>query len=388
MKKVLYYLIIMLAFTLNACDNEMDNMQGGDKEILTSSSEIVIKDGKITYPKWLVNVVDSVAHSHVKGTDYPYPWVFTIQGDGKEHILVLDGVNSCASCGQLLFLLSGERIEKFPNEWITMENLNMIWEPNLNVETKAQGAAATVYTPNGTLVNDTYYRSEELSASQKANHDQYCTTTYSQATLISSSTTTYNCHAYAWYMTEGGSAVWMGWTINPTNVYWLDGSYISTTGAATKVSYLSDNHSAVTTSTPNIFISKWGEYALMRHPKAHCPFDASSLKYMKKNDMPTVYIGKSQEDYSSGSSSINAPGGNATTTLYAYTKTGTPTSYSWNAEFYGECDRWYTYPSGNRLDVSVYLNSQHYGGSLRITCAMYNGSSLIGTATYYLNVNP
>ena len=118
MKKVLYYLIIMLAFTLNACDNEMDNMQGGDKEILTSSSEIVIKDGKITYPKWLVNVVDSVAHSHVKGTDYPYPWVFTIQGDGKEHILVLDGVNSCASCGQLLFLLSGERIEKFPNECI------------------------------------------------------------------------------------------------------------------------------------------------------------------------------------------------------------------------------------------------------------------------------
>ena len=152
-----------------------------------------------------------------------------------------------------------------------MENLNMIWEPNLNVETKAQGAAATVYTPNGTLVNDTYYRSEELSASQKAGHDQYCTTTYSQATLISSSTTTYNCHAYAWYMTEGGSAVWMGWTINPTNVYWLDGSYISTTGAATKVSYLSDNHSAVTTSTPNIFISKWGEYALMRHPKAHVP---------------------------------------------------------------------------------------------------------------------
>ena len=215
MKKVLYYLIIMLAFTLNACDNEMDNMQGGDKEILTSSSEIVIKDGKITYPKWLVNVVDSVAHSHVKGTDYPYPWVFTIQGDGKEHILV--------------------------------------------------------YTPNGTLVNDTYYRSEELSASQKASHDQYCTTTYSQATLISSSTTTYNCHAYAWYMTEGGSAGWMGWTINPTNVYWLDGSYISTTGAATKVSYLSDNHSAVTTSTPNIFISKWGEYALMRHPKAHVP---------------------------------------------------------------------------------------------------------------------
>lgn len=44
----------------------------------------------------------------------------------------------------------------------------MIWEPNLNVETKAQGAAATVYTPNGTLVNDTYYRSEELISSTKS----------------------------------------------------------------------------------------------------------------------------------------------------------------------------------------------------------------------------
>lgn len=73
MKKVLYYLIIMLAFTLNACDNEMDNMQGGDKEILTSSSEIVIKDGKITYPKWLVNVVDSVAHFPCQGNRLSIP---------------------------------------------------------------------------------------------------------------------------------------------------------------------------------------------------------------------------------------------------------------------------------------------------------------------------
>lgn len=79
-------------------------------------------------------------------------------------------------------------------------------------------------------------------------------------------------------MTEGGSAVWMGQVTNPTNVYWLDSSYISTTGAATKVSYLSDNHSAVTTSTPNILISKWGPGPLMRHPKDHCPYDASSLK--------------------------------------------------------------------------------------------------------------
>lgn len=64
-------------------------------------------------------------------------------------------------------------------------------------KTKAWGAAATIYTPNGTLISDTYYRSEEMSASQKASTDEYWTTRYSQATLISGSTTTYNCHAYA-----------------------------------------------------------------------------------------------------------------------------------------------------------------------------------------------
>ena len=129
MKKVLYYLIIMLAFTLNACDNEMDNRQGGDNEILTSSSEIVIKDGKITHPKWLVNAVDSVAHSHVKGTDYPYPWVYSVPKDGKEHILVFDGVNSCWVCAFLFYTLSGERIVNVPNEWYTIKDLNLIW-PN------------------------------------------------------------------------------------------------------------------------------------------------------------------------------------------------------------------------------------------------------------------
>lgn len=91
MKKVLYYLTIMLAFMLNACDNEMDNRQGGDNEILTSSSEIVIKDGKITHPKWLVNAVDSVAHSHVKGTDYPYPGSIPSQKMGKNTFSFLTG---------------------------------------------------------------------------------------------------------------------------------------------------------------------------------------------------------------------------------------------------------------------------------------------------------
>lgn len=384
--KSIYIIVAFIALFINACNNDTEIIEENSNEKLLSSSEIVIKDGIITHPKWLVKVVDSVAHSHVAGEGYIYPNVFSLIGDGKEYILIFDGLNSNASEGKMLLSLSGTLIKDYPDKWIETDNMNLIW-PILNPKTKAKGAKASVFTPNGSPVLDTYYSSEDLSKSQIASFDDYCKNTYPKAVLLSSSTTTYNCHAYAWYMTEGGSAVWMGWDTNPTNIYWLDDSYISTTSAPTKVSYLSDNHSAVTTSVPNMLISKWGRYALMNHPVSHCPYDASNLLYLKKNDKPDVYIGKNKEDYRSGSSSINAPGGNATITLYAYTKKESPTSYKWNAEFYGECDRWYTTPSGNRLDVSVYLNPQHSGGSLRITCDIFNGSSLIGTATYYLNVN-
>jgi len=58
-------------------------------------------------------------------------------------------------------------------------------------------------------------------------------------------------------MSEGGATpVWMGLTINPTPIYWNDGSYVETTerGNGLKVSY--DNHSAITTADNDVFISK------------------------------------------------------------------------------------------------------------------------------------
>ena len=111
MKKVLYYLIIMLAFTLNACDNEMDNMQGGDKEILTSSSEIVIKDGKITYPKWLVNVV--LSPTPCQGNRLSIPLGLYYSRRWKRTHSRFDGVNSCASCGNYYSCFPENESEKF-----------------------------------------------------------------------------------------------------------------------------------------------------------------------------------------------------------------------------------------------------------------------------------
>ena len=85
-----------------ACNDEKEIIEDNSNELL-SSSEIVIKDGVITHPKWLVNAVDSVAHSHVAGEGYIYPNVFSLIGDGKEYILIFDGLNSNASEGKCYY---------------------------------------------------------------------------------------------------------------------------------------------------------------------------------------------------------------------------------------------------------------------------------------------
>ncbi|MDR2911424.1 MAG: hypothetical protein LBV47_08725 [Bacteroidales bacterium] len=76
----------------------------------------------------------------------------------------------------------------------------------------------------------------------------------------------------------------MGRTTNSTSVYWTDESYleVSTPVSGNKVAYLSSNHSAVTTSTPDVFISKWGMGYLVQRNKNHSPYSASNLKYYKK----------------------------------------------------------------------------------------------------------
>lgn len=66
--------------------------------------------------------------------------------------------------------------------------------------------------------------------------------------------------------------------------YWTDGSYVQTNQSdpkATKVSYASDDHSAIISTPSAYFISKWGALCLMKHTAADCPYNSSNLKYYK-----------------------------------------------------------------------------------------------------------
>lgn len=208
------------------------------------------------------------------------------------------------------------------------------------------------------------------------------------ATFLSEATTTYNCHAYAWYMTEGGSPIWINNINGSLHVYWLDGSYISTNSTeGTKLYYSNGDHSAVNTSEYNKVISKWGQGPLMKHTPNDCPYDATYKIYYKINDMPDYYIGVDENDYRQRGVTVYTYNGNAQTRLYAYSTTGiTPTRYEWSNEFNCSYDRYYFTPSGNHADISVYLGDHDYGGTMRVTCKMYNGSTLLSTTYNYVNI--
>jgi hypothetical protein len=149
----------------------------------------------------------------------------------------------------------------------------------------------TIYTPKNSPLYE-HTRPELLEPEDKEDISEEMEYYYQQATEIDppSSTTTFNCHAYAWHISEGGSTCTIAYYYGDTDesAYWNDYSYIETTETyASKVSYLSDDHSAIQTSTQGIYRSKWGDYPIMQHAYNYGPYDYSSRKYYRLNPYVT-----------------------------------------------------------------------------------------------------
>ena len=154
----------------------------------------------------------------------------------------------------------------------------------LGVYAKAQ--FVTIYTPNNTPVMARNVTEPDLTSKKKDELKKYWMSVYNNSIeFLSEATNKYNCHAYAWHMTEGRSPVWINnpvWINTPEDdKYWNDYSYIevSDPSRATKVSFGIDDHSAITTTTPDYFISKWGQAPLFRHRKNDCPYSTGDLHY-------------------------------------------------------------------------------------------------------------
>jgi len=172
----------------------------------------------------------------------------------------------------LFFALSAQSQDWNPWDYVTTQN-------------------TTIYTPNDTPVPAEIIT--EMPEALIAYWDNEAQEAFPNAILLSSSSTTYNCHGYAWYVSEGGSTVW----INGPNqlLFGADGSYGMVQGEAPneKVSYIGADHSAITTSTSEVYISKWGAEPLMEHYWLDCPYavEASAYAYYVRWDPTGVEDG-------------------------------------------------------------------------------------------------
>jgi hypothetical protein len=110
-----------------------------------------------------------------------------------------------------------------------------------------------------------------------------CATYYPEAEILANASATYNCHSYAWNMTEegGGTICWLNQDPD-LHLYWDDGSYEETTEAnAVKFFYYTGDHSAVkSTSHAGKYESKWGSFPLVRHSPTYGPEDYN-MQYRK-----------------------------------------------------------------------------------------------------------
>jgi len=165
--------------------------------------------------------------------------------------------------------------------------LSTLFLLNACITTTLGQTEVTRYTPNGSPVR-AYNEITEMSSEDKEDWSDYVTTNYPQATELNthSATRSYNCHAYAWHISEGGDNVWIGyysWQTADEDVDWTDGSYLNQSAetGAEKISYYNGNHSAIQTSTVGIYKSKWGEGPLMQHARNYGPsiYNMSQRKY-------------------------------------------------------------------------------------------------------------
>lgn len=131
---------------------------------------------------------------------------------------------------------------------------------------------------------------------------KYINDYFPNAIILDEGTCTYNCHAYAWWMSEGGEQCWINNTLGDESEnlskFFNDGIYTITESPSSgdKVYYTYGDHSAIVYSG-NVFTSKWGPYPLVRHKSTECPYNSIELVYYREKQFKNgkVYWDKSPD---------------------------------------------------------------------------------------------
>lgn len=196
----------------------------------------------------------------------------------------------------------------------------------LSLLTSAYAQSITIYTKCGTPVTGLCFN--EMTDIEIAEINADRTSRYPNATLLGNASTRYNCHSYAWNMTDGGITCWINSTDNNLDKYLKNDYYAPTTSAsaAIKVFYQNSDHSAVvSTVVPGMYESKWGRGPLMRHAPEYGPYGGSRVLYRRCN--ATCVMSCSNGDGPTSVGVVSTYGPRPTDTLTPY---GPNVYYSWS----------------------------------------------------------
>ena len=108
--------------------------------------------------------------------------------------------------------------------------------------------------------------------------------------IKSTITSTYNCHGYAWHIVDNNTPTgnyWINRSVTDSSPednlerYWTNDYYqeVFTESEAEKIYYSSADHSAIKSSTPGYYISKWAYGPLVTHTPSNCPFIVGGMRY-------------------------------------------------------------------------------------------------------------
>lgn len=202
------------------------------------------------------------------------------------------------------------------------------------------------YTPNQYLVYAYKRTSSDMSSSEKRSIRNSIVSNYPGVTIVDEATCKYNCHAYAWHMTQGNNndKLWIGVnaiSYNPEscpNPYWEKGSYYevdeSDASIVTYMLYGQITHSAVRINS-NEYESKWGAWPLIRHAPSTVPSSyGTPYKYYKRYYRPSL-SGPALFNTSATYSVSNLPSGYSVS--WSFSEPNNLSNFSTNYPNYGQC---------------------------------------------------
>lgn len=144
----------------------------------------------------------------------------------------------------------------------------------------------TIYTKGGQAVLGEIC--PEVSEDTNYERDRELRALFPNAIFSGHSSATYNCHAYAWHMTDEFPATTCriarsyADAFSEENLckYWTDDYYTETPNEseAEKVYYRAGDHSAIRLND-GYYVSKWGQGPLMKHEPSDCPYFVSDMRY-------------------------------------------------------------------------------------------------------------